>query len=71
MYRMCKVDKGWITEKLVFKYNFLGLHFYKVWRPFVTYYGGDDFWYSPTKELAFMSFQDKIKNEELFGYYPS
>ena len=62
-YRISKVDKGWIVEKLVFKYNFLGLHFWMVWRPYVKTSGMDCFWHHETKDFAIMNLIDQVKHD--------
>ena len=62
-YRISKVDKGWIVEHLTFKYNFLGIHFCKVWRPFVTAAGLNSFWYHSTKEFAEMNLIKEVKSQ--------
>lgn len=63
MYRISKVDKGWIVERLEFKYSFLGLHFYKVWRPYVKVSGIDEFWYHSEKKYALMNLLNEIQKE--------
>ena len=63
MYRITKVYKGWIVERLEFKYNFFGLHFFKVWKPYVKTFGIDDFWYHSTKEYAIMGLKDQVEND--------
>jgi hypothetical protein len=63
MFRIVKLDKGWIVEKQVFKYCFLGLHFYKVWRPFVKSTGLDSAWYHQNQDYALMNLQDEIKKQ--------
>jgi hypothetical protein len=62
MFRISKIDRGWIVEELVFKYKFLGIHFWQVWRPLLDSY-------FKTKDLAFNCFQEKIKYCRIIGYY--
>jgi len=63
MYRVCKVDKGWIVERLEFRYKILGLHFWQVWRPYIKARGSDDYCYHKTKEAAISSLLEQVKKE--------
>lgn len=63
MYKVSKTDKGWIVEKLTFKYNFLGIHFWEVWRPYVKTSGIDEVWYHATKDFAIMNLISEVKND--------
>lgn len=60
-FRITKIDKGWIVEHLVFKYSFLGLHFWKVWRPYVKTSGMDYCWHHKTKQFAEDNLFDQVK----------
>jgi hypothetical protein len=68
MFRITKVDIGWIVEKLDFKYQFLGLHFYQVWRPYVKTLGLNIEWGHLTKEYAIMNLLDQVK-KDTYGIY--
>lgn len=65
MYRILKKPRGWIIEHQVFKYSFFGLHFWKVWRPFVKSSGLDCAWHSKTKEWAIEHLLLEIKQDHL------
>ena len=62
-YRISKVDIGWIVEKLEFKYNFLGFHFCKVYRPYVKTFGLNECWGHKTKDHAIMNLIEQIKKD--------
>ena len=63
MYRISKVDVGWIVERLEFKYKFLGLHFCQVWKPYVKTYGIDECWGHSEKKYAIMNLLDQVKKD--------
>jgi hypothetical protein len=63
MYRISKVDIGWIVERIEFKYNFFGLHFWKVWRPYVKVSGMNDCFGHSEKKYAIMNLIEEVKKE--------
>jgi hypothetical protein len=63
IFRITKVDIGWIVERLEFKYNFLGLHFCQVWKPYVKTSGMDECWGHSTKDFAIMNLIDQVKKD--------
>ena len=63
MYRITKVDIGWIVERLEFKYKFLGLHFCKVWMPYVKTSGMDECWGHSEKKYAIMNLKNEIEKD--------
>jgi hypothetical protein len=68
MYRIFKVDKGWIVERLEFKYKFLGIHFCQIWRPYVKTSGMDDCWAHSEKKFAVMNLLEQVK-KDTYGLY--
>ena len=65
MFRVSQTELGWIVEKQAFKYCFLGLHFWKVWRPFVKTSGMDSCWYHSDKKYALMNLHSEIKDNQV------
>ncbi|WP_299129363.1 hypothetical protein [uncultured Winogradskyella sp.] len=63
MFRIVKKPRGWIVERQVFKYNFLGLHFWKVWRPFVKTSGMDCAWHHADQDYALMNLYHEINKQ--------
>lgn len=55
--------QGVIVEKLEFKYNFLGLHFCKVWKPYITSAGLDCCWHHSSKYWAICNLVRKVQEE--------
>ena len=62
-YRIISTDKGWVVEHLTFKYSFLGLHFCRVWRPYVKVTGLDQEWAHQKKKYAIMNFIHEIRKD--------
>lgn len=60
MYRIKETEKGWTVERREFKYNVLGLHFCKVWRPYVKSAGQETTWGQRPESLRNILYNYKI-----------
>jgi hypothetical protein len=65
MFRIRKVKEGWISEVRVFKYSFLGLHFWRVWRPFVKVGGLNSAWVAATETWAMDHLKLEVEREHV------
>jgi len=63
MYRIKELYNGWIVEKLEFKYRLFGLHFYKVWRPYVKVSGMDKSWVHRAKINAINNLLTQVRQD--------
>ena len=63
IYRIKELYNGWIVERLEFKYRLFGLHFYRVWRPYVKVRGMDESWNHSIKAYAVKNLLIRVRED--------